>query len=267
MSARIRQKFSQLQAEGAKGLITYICSGDPDLETTAELVLALEEGGTDIVELGIPFSDPLADGPVIQRASQRALNSGTSVVKILHLVEDIRRCSQIPLVLMGYFNPILKYGVEAFVRDASNAGADGVIVPDLPVDEGAELYQPARRAGLAYIPLVAPTTYPERVKKIVEQADGFIYCVSLTGVTGMRRQLPPGLEQLTRMVRQYTSLPVAVGFGISSAEQARHVACHAEAVIVGSAVVKIIEEYAGSRVEMLRRVKTFTAHLKQALVG
>ncbi|GAB4265546.1 tryptophan synthase subunit alpha [Thermincola ferriacetica] len=261
---RIRQKFDTLARRGEKGLITFVTAGDPDLETTVRLVLEMEKAGADIVELGVPYSDPLADGPVIQKASLRALKNGTALKGIFGAVREVRKQSNIPLILMTYYNPVLRYGLAAFAAEASTVGVDGVIVPDLPVEEAAPLARELTAQGLYLIPLVAPTSGAERIKRITAGDRGFVYCVSLTGVTGIRQGVPPGLEDFLDCVRRNTANPLAVGFGVSHPEQAREIAKHCDAVIVGSALVKTIEEYQNSP-DLLVHVKNFVHSLKEAI--
>jgi tryptophan synthase alpha chain len=245
-------------------LIIYIGAGDPDLEATRQLAVALARAGVDVLELGVPFSDPLADGLVNQLAAQRGLESGTTPARVLDTVAAIRKQSNIPLVLYLYFNLMHRYGVERFVEDAARAGVDGLLALDLPPEE-AEAYQAlTRAAGLNAIYLVAPTTPRERLRLIAGQASGFIYCVSREGVTGMQDKVAERIAELTQAVRRETSLPVAVGFGISNPEQARAVARHADAVVVGSAVVSQIAQL-GRRPDMVARVAEFAASLAQAV--
>ncbi|KNZ68350.1 tryptophan synthase subunit alpha [Thermincola ferriacetica] len=261
---RIKQKFDNLARRGEKGLITFVTAGDPDLETTVRLVLEMEKAGADIVELGVPYSDPLADGPVIQKASLRALKNGTALKGIFGAVREVRKQSNIPLILMTYYNPVLRYGLAAFAAEALTVGVDGVIVPDLPVEEAAPLERELTAQGLYLIPLVAPTSGAERIKRITAGDRGFVYCVSLTGVTGIRQGVPPGLEDFLDCVRRNTANPLAVGFGVSHPEQAREIAKHCDAVIVGSALVKTIEEYQNSP-DLLVHVKNFVHSLKEAI--
>jgi tryptophan synthase alpha chain len=261
---RLAERFAQLKRQGQKGLIIYIGAGDPDLEATRQLAVALARAGVDVLELGVPFSDPLADGLVNQLAAQRGLESGTTPARVLDTVAAIRKQSNIPLVLYLYFNLMHRYGVERFVEDAARAGVDGLLALDLPPEE-AEAYQAlTRAAGLNAIYLVAPTTPRERLRLIAGQASGFIYCVSREGVTGMQDKVAERIAELTQAVRRETSLPVAVGFGISNPEQARAVARHADAVVVGSAVVSQIAQL-GRRPDMVARVAEFAASLAQAV--
>ncbi|MEJ2191147.1 MAG: tryptophan synthase subunit alpha [Nitrospirota bacterium] len=239
---RIGKTFKKLKRKGRKAFIPYIMAGDPSLERTGELIGLLERHGADIVELGVPFSDPLADGPVIQRAAERALKGGVSLRKVIRFVSDIRRKTQIPLVLMTYFNPVFRYGLEAFMRDASEAGVDGVIVPDLPPEEAGEYRKLARAHGVDTIFLVAPTSTEERRKKIARASSGFLYYVSITGITGARLALAGEAGESIRALREMSGKPVALGFGVSTPEEARQVAAMADGVIVGSAIVKRIAQ-------------------------
>lgn len=262
--SRIQKRFDWLKSKSEKALVAFITAGDPDLATTQELFSVIEEGGADIIELGVPFSDPLADGPVIQAASQRSLKSGTSLKKIIQLVRDIRQSSQLPIVLMTSFNPVFVYGQEAFVKDAVEAGVDGVIIPDLPPEEAEEFDAVALSNQLDVIYLVAPTSTPERIAMIGSKSRGFIYYVSLTGVTGARSSLAQGVEEKVSRVKQATSLPVLIGFGISGPEQAKAASRFSDGVIVGSAIVRMIEEFPDSA-ERKEKLKVFVRNLKQSL--
>ncbi len=246
VAGRIEKKFAELRARGEAALIPFIVAGDPNLEATRALVLELEARGADLIELGVPFSDPMADGPANQRALARGLASGASLAAILAMVSELRRESQIPIVLFGYYNPILHYGCERLCADAARAGVDGLLVVDLPPEEAAELAHPARAHGLDIIYLLAPTTPIERVRTIAHAGSGFLYYVAVTGVTGTRTSLAAGLETRVRALRAVTDLPVGVGFGISTAAQAGEVAGYADAVVVGSALsLRIEREGAG----------------------
>jgi tryptophan synthase alpha chain len=240
-SGRIAAKFRELRARDEAALIPFIVAGDPDLETTGRLVLEFEQRGADLIELGVPFSDPMADGPANQRAAARGLSSGASLAAILSMVEQLRTRSEIPIVLFGYYNPIFHYGCERLSADAARAGIDGLLVVDLPPEEAAELHKPARKNGLDLIHLLAPTTPLDRTEKIVRSASGFLYYVSVTGVTGARAELATDLEEHVRRIKGLTELPVGVGFGISNPAQAARVAEFADAVIVGSALSLAIE--------------------------
>jgi len=241
MAGRIEKKFRELAARGEAALIPFVFAGDPDLEATRRIVLELEARGADLIELGVPFSDPMADGPANQRAGARALSAGASVAAILGLVSELRAVTQIPIVLFGYYNPILQYGPERFAADAARAGADGCLVVDLPPEEAGELRKALRAHGLDLIYLLAPTTPIERARRIAHSASGFLYYVSVTGVTGTRAELDAELEPRVRELRGITHLPIGVGFGISTAEQAGRVASFAAAVVVGSAFSLLIE--------------------------
>ena len=239
--SRIAATFERLSGAGRRALIPFLVAGDPDVGVTVRAVDALVQAGADLIELGVPFSDPVADGPVNQRAYTRALAAGVSVHTVLDLVKAIRTRSELPIVLLSYYNPLLRYGLEAFCRDAAGAGVDGVVVPDLPADEAADLVGPARANGVDTIFLLAPTSTDLRIQLAAGQSSGFIYCVSLTGVTGARDQLADGVDGLVGRIRRQTSLPVCVGFGVSTPEQAQEVAAVADGVIVGSALVALLE--------------------------
>jgi tryptophan synthase alpha chain len=240
--SRIGTRFRQIRKKQGKAFIPYIMAGDPNLARTRELVRILEECGADIIELGVPFSDPLADGPTIQMAAQRSLSVGTTLGAVLELVRELRTGTQIPLVFMTYYNLIYKYGEERFVRDAAAAGVDGMIVPDLPPDEAANLLGLSRKAALDIIFLLAPTSTEERIKKVTQASGGFIYYVSITGITGARLSSAPSIESHIARIRAETGKPIGVGFGISTPEEAATIARFADAVIVGSAIVKRVGE-------------------------
>jgi tryptophan synthase alpha chain len=261
---RIVERFTRLRAAGRKGLVVYIGAGDPDLEATRQLALAFDQAGVDVLELGVPFSDPLADGVVNQLAAQRGLASGTTPKKVLETVAALRRDSALPIVLYIYYNLIHHHGPEAFIADAAQAGVDGLLVLDLPPEEAEEHYARMEAADLCPICLVAPTTPEERVALIARPARGFIYYVSREGVTGMQQTLSESIGPMTALIRRHTDLPVAVGFGISTPEQAREVARHADAVVVGSAVVHRIGE-GGRQPDMIPRVSAFVRSLAEAI--
>ncbi len=261
---RITERFARLRQLGRKGLVIYIGAGDPHLEATRQLALAFDRAGVDVLELGVPFSDPLADGLVNQLAAQRGLESGTTPAKVLATVAAIRRESAIPIVLYLYFNLVHRHGVEAFIRDAAAAGVDGLLVLDLPPEESANYDALMRAAGLCAIYLVAPTTPEDRIAAIVRHGSGFIYYVSREGVTGMQTKLSDTIAAMTTKIRAHTDLPVAVGFGISNAEQARAVAQHAEAIVVGSAVVNRIAE-SGRSPDLVAKVSDFVGELAAAV--
>jgi tryptophan synthase alpha chain len=240
--SRITTKFNELRKTGRKALIPYIMSGDPSLSATKKYVLELETAGADIIELGVPFSDPLADGPTIQRASERSLKHGTTLKKVLEMVKDVRKKTAIPLILMTYYNPVFKFGIHRFIQAAVTAGIDGVIIPDLIPDEAGEFTALSRRHGLDTVFLLAPTSTRERIKKVAGASTGFIYYVSITGITGAKLALGKDMENRMNSLRALTKKPVAVGFGISNPAEARMVSNLAEGVIVGSAIVKLIAQ-------------------------
>ncbi len=239
--SRIDKKFVELKEQNKAALVCYITAGDPDINSTKDIVYNLEKSGADIIELGIPFSDPMADGPTIQLASERALAKGTSLKDVLDSVAEIRNNSDIPIILFGYYNPFLAYGLEQFCKDARSAGADGVLVVDLPPEESSEFKDVLEEHGLNLIFLLAPTSDKERIELVSKNGSGFIYLVSVTGVTGARPDMNYSLEELTVEIKKISKLPVGIGFGVSSAAQAKEIASFSDAVIVGSALIKIIE--------------------------
>jgi tryptophan synthase alpha chain len=238
---RISRRFDELRASGELGIVAYITAGDPSLDATLRFVLALAEAGADVVELGIPFSDPLADGPTIQRASERALKAGTTLAGVLDLVRRIRRSSQVPLVLFGYYNPVFQMGLEKFAAAASSAGADGVLITDLTPEESGDYRRILGRHHLDTVFLGAPTSTDERLKKISDCSSGFLYLISRTGVTGAKDELPDDLPSLVRRARGVTQLPIAVGFGISLPGHVSVLGGLADAAVLGSALVSEIE--------------------------
>jgi tryptophan synthase alpha chain len=261
---RIGRKLAQLRERGEVALVPFIVAGDPDLDRTKALVLELDKRGADLIELGVPFSDPMADGPANQRALARGLAAGASLSAILALVTELRKETEIPLILFGYYNPIMRYGCEQLCADAAEAGIDGILAVDLPPEESAGLARPARAAGLDLIYLLAPTTPIERSRKIAKAASGFLYYVSVMGVTGARTALAAELERRVRELRTVTDLPIGVGFGISTPEQAREVAAFADAVVVGSALTLLIEKHVNSP-DLVRAAGDFVALLKDAI--
>jgi len=261
--SRIALTFERLRRKGRAALIPYVVAGDPDLGTTEALVLKMAESGADIIELGLPFSDPLADGPIIQAASERALRNGTNLTKVFGLAEKLKGGAT-PLILMTYFNPVSKFGLRDFAEGCHDSGIDGVIIPDLPPEEAGPWIREARTLDLDTIFLVAPTSTPDRIKLISKWSRGFIYYVSVTGVTGTREKLPDELEQAIRRTKEHSKKPVAVGFGISTPDQARTMSRFADGVIVGSAIVKIIEEKLDSP-DLVNQVGNFVTSLAQAL--
>lgn len=255
--SRISDTFNSLKNKSRKALIPYIMAGDPSLDATKQFVLDLEAAGADIIELGVPFSDPLADGPTIQRAAERALNNGTTLKKVLGLVREIRRVSGIPLILMTYYNPVFKMGIGPFVKNAVRSGVDGVIIPDLIPDEAEDFIKLARTHRLDTIFLLAPTSTPERIKRVVRAATGFLYYVSITGITGSKLTIEKTMKDTLHSIRGITSKPVAVGFGISRPEEAAAMAKLADGVIVGSAIVKLIAQE--------KSIKNYVKSLRKAI--
>jgi tryptophan synthase alpha chain len=239
---RIAERFAALRARGETALVPFLTAGDPDLETTEALVLAMAEAGADVIELGVPFSDPTAEGPTIQRSSARSLAAGTSLRSILRLVDRLRSRVEQPIVLMGYANPVHAMGADGFAKAASEVGVDGVIIPDLTPEDGAAYLDPIRAAGIDVILLAAPTTGPARLEKLVHETRGFLYYVSLQGVTGARDALGQGIEERVRAAKALGDVPVCVGFGVSTPEHAAAIAGYADGVVVGSAIVDRIEK-------------------------
>ncbi len=260
--SRIQQKFIDLRERREKGLVTFITAGDPDLAATEKLIGVLAEAGADIIELGVPFSDPMADGPTIQRSSERALLSGTTLPAILTTVRKARRTSQIPILLMGYYNPVLSYGLERFAVDAAEAGVDGLLLVDLPPEESGELRGFLTQAGIDLICLLTPTSDDNRINLAANQGSGFLYYVSVTGVTGARREVSGCVAGAVARIRQLTKMPVAVGFGISTPDQAAQMAAVADGVVVGSALVSLFENYQGEELEL--NVANLVKSLKDA---
>ena len=264
MTSRLDRTFAKLRQRGEKALIAYVMAGDPSLQETEQLVVAVEQAGADIIELGVPFSDPIADGPVIQQAAERALRSGTSLRTILPMVTRLRARTQIPLVLMAYYNNIHSFGVERFCHEAAQAGVDGLIMPDMPPDEAGPLKGPAAAAGLPLIFLLAPTSTAERRTFVARQSQGFVYYVSLTGITGAKLPNLADVGKNVEKIRKVTRVPVAVGFGVATPEDAAKVAAIADGVIVGSAIVKLIAAHQ-QKPEMVKHVAEFVRSLKNAM--
>jgi tryptophan synthase alpha chain len=262
--SRLDATFAALRGRRERALVPYFTAGDPSLAVTRHLVVEAARRGADVIELGIPFSDPLADGPVIQRATQRAFAAGVTLPRVLELAREMRGEVTVPLVFLTYYNPILAFGLKAFCQTSVEAGIAGVIVADLPPEEAEPLRAEADAAGLDLIHLVAPTSTPERMRKIARASRGFVYMVSLTGVTGERAALAPDLAVQLRALRAVTTKPVCVGFGISSPAQAASVGRLADGVIVGSAIVRLVEQHGGSS-DLLTRVGDFVAALKAPL--
>jgi tryptophan synthase alpha chain len=257
---RIGEAFGNLRAPGRRGFIPFVTAGDPDLETTRSLLVELARSGATLIELGVPFSDPVADGPVIQRASERALARGVGLSDVLEALADARRETDVPVILFSYFNPLLQFGVERLADEAARAGVDGVLATDLVPEESADFNAALARRGLDQIFLVAPTTSDARLRRVADSASGFVYAVSRAGVTGARTDLSAEAARLVGRVRATTDLPVAVGFGISSPEHVAEVWRYADAAVVGSALVSEIEKHAG-RPDLVARVGAFARWL------
>ncbi len=261
MVNRIDKKFKELRKQDKKAFIAYIMAGDPSLNITKKLIFELYAQGVDIIELGVPFSDPLADGPTIQRSSERGLKSRTTLTSVFNVVRNVRLEVGIPIVVMLYYNLVFHYGLNRFVKDAVSSGIDGVIVPDLPPEESNELRDAAKRHDFAIIHLLAPTSSMERIRKIATASTGFIYYVSLTGTTGARKKLPDGLFGGLRNVKRVTKKPVCVGFGISTRAQVKQIQRYADGVIVGSAIVKVIEKNIGKK-DLVKKVGGFVRRIR-----
>lgn len=264
-SNRIDERFAALRARGSRAFVAYLTAGDPTPEATPGLVLALERAGCDIIELGVPFSDPIADGPTIQQAFQRALESGTHLGRVLEIIAEVRRSSRVPIVVFSYYNPVMRYGEAAFVTAAAAAGADGLLLLDMPPEEAGELIGRCDEAGLRWVTLVAPTTPAARLPELVGRSSGFVYFVSREGVTGAQEALSAGIAEGVARIREHTRVPVCVGFGISTAGQVREVAADADGVVVGSAIVKVIASRggggdAGGALEAFARPLAAAAH-------
>ena len=262
--SRLDATFEALRSRSERALVTFFTAGDPSLETTARLVIEAERRGADVIELGVPFSDPVADGPVIQRAGQRALAAGASLRRVLELMRTLRSEVRGPIVLMTYYNPILAFGLPAFAETAGKVGVDGVIVVDLPPEESDPLRAGTNAAGIDMVHLVAPTSTAARIRMIARKTRGFVYLISLTGVTGERAELPPDLAAQIKALRLVTTKPVCVGFGIGQPAQAAAVGRLADGVIVGSAIVRVVQERAGSP-SLVTDVGDFIASLKEPL--
>lgn len=266
MTTRIDARFAELKKQGRSAFITFLMAGDPDPATSLEIVKALPKAGADIIEIGMPFTDPMADGPAIQAAGLRALKAGMTLKKTLAMVREFRKDDNAtPLVLMGYYNPIYIYGVDKFLVDARSAGVDGLIIVDLPPEEDTELCLPAMKAGLNFIRLATPTTDDHRLPKVLTNTSGFVYYVSILGITGTKSASKVDIENAVKRLKRHTDLPVAVGFGIRNAEQARAVAEHAEAAVVGSAVVQRIAESLDAAGKPTARLKEHVLELVREL--
>lgn len=261
---RIEKRFSDIRGKSEKALIAYITAGDSSLEVTERLIPALAMAGVDVLEIGVPFSDPTADGPVIQAAAQRALKNGVTLDKVLGMIKRTRVLSDIPVVLFGYYNPIFSYGVGKFAQSAKDAGVDGILVVDLPPEEARELRRHTDPAGIDFISLIAPTTDDERIKEVVARAQGFLYYISVTGVTGTKKPQIADIKKDVARIRRFSNLPVAVGFGISTPRQAGAIAAHADGVVVGSAFVRMIDENREGD-DLVSLVARYAAEIKKSL--
>ena len=261
---RIADAFDNARKEGRSALVIYLCAGDPDLNTTADLVVAAAEAGADVIELGVPFSDPTADGPAIQRAAERSLRGGTTLAKVLDTVREIRSRTDVPILLFGYYNPILSYGEQQLVDDAADAGADGFLVVNLPPEESAGLRGPAVEKGLDFVPLVAPTSNPERIAQAADAATSFIYYVSMTGVTGSQAVDLASAAERAGALQRKLGRPLAIGFGVKTQDDVGTVAPHVDGVVVGSAVVRTIED-AASPEDAVSSVRELVGNLAQGL--
>ncbi len=265
MTERIEKRFLELEGKKEKALVAYLTAGYPDLEATRHLILALDAAGADVLELGVPFSDPTADGPVIQGSSQKALRNGTTLPRILDLVAKLRSSTAMPVIIFSYYNPILAYGNQRFARHAAEVGVDGALIVDLPAEEAAELKKHTGARGIDFIPLIAPTTGPERAQKILRGASGFVYYISLTGVTGTGRPRLQEIRTNLARIRKMTRLPVVAGFGISTPAQAREIGAQADGVVVGSAFIRLMEENGKRKGAAPKAVYTLARRLKGAL--
>jgi tryptophan synthase alpha chain len=261
---RIEIKFASLRAKNEKALIVYLTAGDPSLAVTKELILGLGNAGVDILEIGVPFSDPTADGPVIQAASQRALKAGATLQGVLDLVADVRKISAIPILLFGYYNPLFSYGVKKFAKAAKEAGVDGILVVDLPPEEAQELRVYTDVAGIDFISLIAPTTPEKRLRQIAGVAKGFLYYISITGVTGTAAPKIEDIKKEINKIRKITRLPLAVGFGITNPKQAQEIAAIADGIVIGSAVVRMIDENKNNP-ELVKIVCNYASEIKNVL--
>ena len=262
--SRISGLFERARTEGRPALIAYITAGDPTPDQTVSLAAALQRGGADLIELGVPFSDPIADGPVIQRGSDRALRAGTTVRRVLQIAREIRQNSEIPLLLFSYMNPLMRYGLQAVAEDAAAAGVDGVLLTDMSVEEAGKYIDIMRRNRLDTVFLVAPTSTEERLQLVAKYSSGFIYLVSRTGVTGEQTSISASVAPLVQRTRRVTDLPLAVGFGISTAAQVEQIGGHADGVVVGSALVRLVERHA-AEVDLPQKLEAFTRELAGGL--
>lgn len=263
MANKIDLKFKELKHKNKKAMIPFVTSGYPDVETTKKIVIEMEKSGADLIELGIPYSDPVADGPIIQISSSGALNNGLKIKDIMNMVKEVRKNVKIPIVYMGYFGCVFKYGLEKFIKDSKESGVDGIVIPDLPLEERERVKEIADRYEFYIIPLVAPTS-EDRIGKIVNGAKGFIYCVSTNGVTGVRNIIANDVKAYIDVVSKASNVPKCIGFGISSPEMAQKMKEYCDGVIIGSAVMKIVEEDIPKE-EMIRKVGEFISQVNEVL--
>ena len=263
MASRLTETFARLRAEGRSGLVTFTTAGDPDLPRSADILRALDRAGADVLEVGVPFSDPLADGPVIQRATERALTAGGSLRAALAMITVVRAEITAPIVIFSYANPLLRMGLDAFAAQAAAAGVDGVLALDLPIEEAGAFRQALSASGIDTIFLLSPTTTDARIKKAAELGGGFLYGISRLGVTGARDQVASGAEAMVKRIRAHTTMPIALGFGISRPEHVAEVGAYADAAVVGSALVSVIAEASGSP-DLIARVEEYVRWLKSA---
>lgn len=264
MKTRITKKLTSLKKNNQKAFIPFITAGDPDLITTEKLIYTLEKAGASIIELGMPFSDPMADGPAIQRANERSISQGTSLSRIFSLVKSVRKGTQIPILLMGYYNPIYQYGLDRFAKDCHQSGIDGLIVVDLPVEEASPLKKAIQNYPIDLIYLLSPTSDLKRIKLVAKNGSGFVYYVSFTGITGASRLDPKSVKQNIKRIRSHVQLPIQVGFGISTPEHAKQIAPLADGIVVGSALVKLIERY-GASSRLFSEVENFVKRMVRAM--
>lgn len=260
--SKITKMFERFGVSGEKALITYITAGDPDLLTTKKLLFTLQDAGADLIELGIPFSDPMADGPTIQRASFRALKNGTNLKAIFDMLKETTKELNVPIILFGYYNPIFRYGLNSFVKSAKEVGIDGVLIVDLPLEESDEIKKFTTKVGIDFINLVSPVTDQERLRRIITDSSGFLYYISVTGVTGARKEIPKEVFSQISKIKKMTKLPIVVGFGVSNPEMAYQISRVADGVVVGSAIVNIIEKYGKDDTALLSEVQRFVSSLK-----
>ncbi|MCX5852295.1 MAG: tryptophan synthase subunit alpha [Deltaproteobacteria bacterium] len=261
---RLETTFFKLRERNEKALVVYLTAGDPNLTTTLDILRVLSESGVDIIEVGVPFSDPTADGPVIQAASQRSLRNGTTLSAVLDMITSFRKISETPVVLFGYYNPVFRYGNARFARNASNAGVDGVLIVDLPPEESQELRQYTDRAGIDFISLIAPTTPTGRIRTIARASSGFLYYISITGITGTAKPDSSSVKKEVKRIREVTNLPVVVGFGISTAGQAADLSRHADGIVIGSALVRLVGTHGTSR-KLMQIVGSYVKEIKNSM--